>query len=344
VCVLNGLELRPEAVPRPDGPEGDIRRFSTTFPRRWAWGPHSDVVCERVRSNDKNGVLNENLAQVRAELHRRVWMMRIIDFDGDVGLIPTAPEQLLAVAQAEHERQQPGYRSSYDKYVDEELRPLVADIHRLLRDRQHQHDILAEATEEVAARLSGYDRKILEKDVECEYARVLSRLCRQPVSQRKLALTGWNPIPGSFDLAVGPLDWAPLLLGEIKWSAANKIFEVMWDLPKVIAGLAQSRRAGYLLYGFPTSLWTKPAQCAEVFTSGVVNFIDVVRRNEEWWERYILPGGTARPLALPNMVDVTPVANARLRLDGVEWSLRVIAVEPAPAQWTDLHGGHLPPP
>jgi hypothetical protein len=53
-------------------------------------------------------------------------MMRIIDFDGDVAFIPTTPEQLLAVAQAEHERQQPGYRSSYDEYVDEELRPLVA--------------------------------------------------------------------------------------------------------------------------------------------------------------------------------------------------------------------------
>ncbi len=93
-------------------------------------------------------------------------------------------------------------------------------------------DLLRRATDATACVLRQAEGKIVEKTVERVLNTALALLSGRPCAQSRVALSNWSPQPGSFDSALGTPS-APEMVGELKWSSQNKVFEVLWDVIKL---------------------------------------------------------------------------------------------------------------
>ena len=185
--------------------------------------------------------------------------------------------------------------------------------------------LLREAAAEVARALRTAQAKIIEKTVEREFNAALARLSGRRCAQGRPVLPNWNPQPGPFDSVLGDPQ-RPEMVGELKWSSQNKVFEVLWDAIKVCSPGGDPIPTAFLAYGFPHSLWEKPVECASMFASGKQPLVGLIRQHIGWWDKYILGDSTGRPTSASAEVGVTPVADESIIYQGVPWILRVVAV------------------
>jgi hypothetical protein len=84
----------------------------------------------------------------------------------------------------------------------------------------------------------------------------------------------------------------------------------------------------YLVTGASDAHWIKPVERAEIFESGACHIVDLIKRHQEWWDRYILGDSSGRPMSSPATLNVTPVSDVRLCVQETVWRLRTVRLEP----------------
>ena len=186
-------------------------------------------------------------------------------------------------------------------------------------------DLLSRAADATARALREAEGKIVEKTLERAFNTALSQLSGEPCAQARLPLSNWNPQPGSFDSALGNPS-APEMVGEMKWSSQNKIFEVLWDVMKLCSALDGPAHTAFLAYGFPTRVWDKPVECAGLFSSGRQPLVASVRRHIAWWDKYILADSAGRPSSPHEYIVVDRIRDEPISYQGVPWMLRVVTI------------------
>jgi hypothetical protein len=187
-------------------------------------------------------------------------------------------------------------------------------------------ELLREATDATACALREAPGKIVEKTLERAFNAALTHLSGRPCAQSRLALSNWNPQPGAFDSALGAPS-APEMVGEMKWSSHNKVFEVLWDAVKLCSAVDGPARTAFLAYGFPTRLWDKPVECADLFSPGQRPLVATIRLHIGWWEKYILADSAGWPCWAREYIVVGSVADETITYQGTSWVLRVVTVE-----------------
>jgi hypothetical protein len=163
------------------------------------------------------------------------------------------------------------------------------------------------------------DRSFLEKRLAASVGSALaSELPRNEIVLNKklvgFQLPGWAPQPGAFDLAVKGEHGQPIAVAEIK---LDDVDQSLWDLFKVASALdAAPVQAAYLIVAAPTATWAGELDMVELFNAGA--------EAEEWYSRFLfdahrhawerlLTGGRARPLRVPRVLFITPIATAPVR-------------------------------
>lgn len=139
-------------------------------------------------------------------------------------------------------------------------------------------------------------------------------------------------------------DWwgRPKLVVETKHKDGNQIYECLWDMAKVLSLATEaSVEAAYLVTGTTARNWALPVPCAELFETGRHQLVGAMRRYPELWED-LLAGGRARPLAVPENMDVLLVARVPLLLQGERWELRAVRVSTPNPVWTRFAEGRPP--
>lgn len=187
-------------------------------------------------------------------------------------------------------------------------------------------ELLREATHTTACALRAARGKIVEKTLERAFNAALTQLSGRPCAQSRFALSNWNPQPGAFDSALGEPS-APEMVGEMKWSSQNKVFEVLWDAVKVGSALDGPARTAFLAYGFPTRLWDKPVECADLFSPGRRPLVASIRLHLGWWEKYILGDSAGWPAWAREYIVVDGVDEETISYQGTSWTLRVVTVQ-----------------
>jgi hypothetical protein len=186
-------------------------------------------------------------------------------------------------------------------------------------------ELLREATHATACALRETPGKIVEKTLERALNTALTRLSGRPCAQSRFALSNWNPQPGAFDSALGAPS-APEMVGEMKWSSQNKVFEVLWDAVKLCSALEGPARTAFLAYGVPTRLWDRPVECADLFSPGHRALVASIRLHIGWWEKYILGDSTGRPCWTREYIVVNSVDDQTINYRGTSWMMRVVTV------------------
>ncbi|HTZ64325.1 MAG TPA: hypothetical protein VMB51_09495 [Solirubrobacteraceae bacterium] len=181
------------------------------------------------------------------------------------------------------------------------------------------------------------DGHLLERDLKKALAEGLASQGAEVRSEAHYQLPNWDPQPGAVDVSVGR-DGEPHALAELKWANENKVWEMLWDALKLANALAvDTVTSAYLVCGAPDASWHKPVQGAEVFDPGVCQFVDLIRRNEEWWTHYQIPQSAGSPLRGPSQLEITKVADVRLTIRDLVWRLRTVRIHPAgePVEFRD---------
>lgn len=183
--------------------------------------------------------------------------------------------------------------------------------------------------ESTAAERGSY---LVERDLKNAMTRGIESQRVDVQHERHYELPHWSPQPGGVDLSV-PLESGRAALIELKWANDNKIFEALWDAVKLAdAEQLPEIEGAYLCYGASEHWWSKPAEGAEVFGAGDVPIVHLIRRYQDWWDRYILADSTGRPQSSPESLTVTPVSDLTLQIHGQPWRLRTVRLRSARAR------------
>jgi hypothetical protein len=177
-----------------------------------------------------------------------------------------------------------------------------------------------------ASELREVPGKVVEKTLEREFNAALSRLTGLTCGQGQLVLPSWDPQAGPFDSALGQAP-AIEMVGEMKWSSQNKVFEVLWDAIKLCSALDGPVLSAFLAYGFPKRLWGRPVECARLLEQGRQPVVPLIRQHIRWWDQYILGDSTGRPSSAFEYVLVTKVADETISYQGIPWVLRVVMLK-----------------
>lgn len=188
--------------------------------------------------------------------------------------------------------------------------------------------LLRAAAGATAEQLCRHEGRIVEKTLERKFNAALCAISGRQCGQSRLVLGNWNPQPGSFDSALGPPS-RPEMVGEMKWSSQNKLFEVLWDAIKLCSEFDRAAPTAFLAYGFPCRLWDKPVECASMFGPGMQPLIPMICKHINWWNKYILGDSTGRPIWACHSMNVTAVADEQVQYQRQSWLLRVVMVEGA---------------
>lgn len=187
-------------------------------------------------------------------------------------------------------------------------------------------ELLRRATDATARVLRRASGRIVEKSLERTFNAALVDVAGLPCAQARFSLSNWTPQPGPFDSALGST-YAPEMVGELKWSSQNKVFEVLWDAVKLCSALDGPARTAFLAYGFPSRLWDKPVECVALFNPGEQPLVASIERHIHWWKKYILGDSTGRPHSAPEHIVVQPVGDELINYKGEGWRFRVVTVE-----------------
>lgn len=140
------------------------------------------------------------------------------------------------------------------------------------------------------------------------------------------AIPGWDP--GGVDLVIdslrGPI-WA-----ELKWSdkASNGLEHCLWDAAKLAGAVrARSAVAGYLIAGFPRSVWENTgtyARVSDLFSFSSWEDGTIVSDFPSTWSYYRRGNQKTFPRQVVSPIVTIPVGWVGSRLD--DWEVRVARV------------------
>ncbi|MDP9226042.1 MAG: hypothetical protein M3P18_19830 [Actinomycetota bacterium] len=161
----------------------------------------------------------------------------------------------------------------------------------------------------------------------------------------KPKLPGWPNVEGGklggFDIAVVGGAASPYRdLAELKWCYVNKLWETLWDVFKVsLASSLESVEGAYVIAGAPSTLWGKPADCAELFAGGVWSTRRLISRYNTNWSWLLRQGSKSQPIRMPELIQTEPIANEPLQLSDSVWVIKAITATPVSAETVGLENG-----
>jgi hypothetical protein len=276
-----GLSDPPEAT----ADVGELHQFANTLHGDRVWGDDRAVaaVTEQVMQKLRARVPCTSVLKLRTALF---WLARTSRRTDEVGA-SLMPEEAM---------------------YEPEMRALLMQLRECMASGSADLGRFTQAIHGAAAAIP-VDGHFVESDLRDAIAAEMALIAESSLSQVPLAVTevnmgrlpGWDPSdpPGKFDIAVGPADRGRLareatLLAEVKWSDHNTLAHSLWDVAKLIAGLACCADHVMLVGGWPTRIWDR-APCAALYRPGVVDYADFVRLPGEW--RHSI--GTAKAERLP---------------------------------------------
>lgn len=143
-------------------------------------------------------------------------------------------------------------------------------------------------------------------------------------------IPGWWPGAGRVDLMVEVKsdERARCDLYELKWCSDDKIEEALWDALKMACAhdLPQVRHT-YLVFGAPTSVWSKPPVGAELFAAGDVDIRRLLQTHVNRWN-VVLSGGKGRPYSSVERVTIEAVVNRAVESAGQKIEIRAVCLKP----------------
>ena len=185
---------------------------------------------------------------------------------------------------------------------------------------------------EVAALLAAEDAAIAADGryvKEADLTGALAEILPGAQTERTLEIPNWDPQPGRFDLVVEP-DRQPVPIAiECKLKDSNDTYESLWDALKLMALKHGGAADEVYVVAATTKRWWSKARGAALFSSGELAFLDMLEELGGWWEKYLLPESTGRPLRFPKTFECEQVAAVPLRIRGGEWEIRAVKLEPA---------------
>jgi hypothetical protein len=217
-----------------------------------------------------------------------------------------------------------------------EAESYLMSIGRIRTIYEDQHDealarsLLGAAGELQAAIAEIGATAVTESDMRSAMRRALQMQLGPRIDpEAKCALPYW-PRVGAADLAVRPDDPDERRrVLELKWCRTDKLYESLWDVLKVASARQLPEVGGaYVVVAAPESRWGASPVAAELFDRDhSVAVADVLTRLKREWT-WLLAGVTsARPVRLPEIIAVTPIADAPIHVaEGEDWSIRAIRV------------------
>lgn len=221
---------------------------------------------------------------------------------------------------------------------------------------------LKEAAERV--RPEDGDKSFLEKRLANAVVDALRNGRFRPdlvVKDKKLVgstLPGWDPQPGTIDVAVVTPEFEPRIIFELK---IDDIHWTLWDIYKMVAGTQlPTVEAAYVVVAGPPKMWEGRRDCVELFD---LDYDDEEFLSEaEWYSRFLfrhyarawkelLEGGTGRLTEVPARIRISRVGKWQIPAYP-PYELRAIRVEAsqlqrgaAPVRFAgEWPGPPLPPP
>lgn len=162
-----------------------------------------------------------------------------------------------------------------------------------------------------------------------------------PEGAKGFKLTDWPGRVFGPDVVIAHAD-QPGYLGfaECKWCREDKIFETLWDLPKLAVALRHAHAEhGYLVVGAPADPWGRGGLCAELIADGSWSTRELFERYRRAWQ-WLLKDTKAGPAQLPAAVETALVAAVPMHLaDAPDWELRAVRVTAPGEGWIALHDG-----
>lgn len=210
------------------------------------------------------------------------------------------------------------------------------------------------------ARPQASDRTFLEKRLAEAVAESLADgpfRRNAVVRDKKLAnctLPGWDPQPGTIDVAVVTPDNEPRFVFELK---IDDVEWTLWDIYKMVAASElPTVEAAYLVVAGTTKLWGGTRECVELFDLNYApgdGEVDQV----EWYSRFLfaryrkswkdlLGGGSGRLTRVPKTIWITGIGSWPLsNLPGYEMRVIRVSASHRHDEWLDFSGDWpVPPP
>ncbi len=214
--------------------------------------------------------------------------------------------------------------------------------------------VVREVAAEVAERLeerarNGGGLSVLGERADLEPAFVRALDARFPglaEKDRRLEIPGW-PAAGNVDILVrkAPSASSLLLAAELKWCAADKLYEAIWDLFKMapLAGRGDVD-AAYLATGASEEVW-ETSRCSDLFETSVQTPLDLcarrftARSRRLMWDD-LLEGGYDRfPAWVPAQIRTNVAAAVEMRTRNEAWELRIVRVTPVGTDRLEFRDG-----
>jgi hypothetical protein len=325
--------FRPEIglldLPEATADVGELHRFANTLDGYHVWGDDRAVaaISEHVMRRLRVSAPCMSVVKLRTALFWHARMARRTDEVGP-SLMPD--------------------EATYES----EMRALLIQLRERIGAGSVDLDRFTQAVRGAAAAIPVGDH-FVESDLRDAIAAEMRALAETSSGQVALAVTevnmgrlpGWDPAdpPGKFDIAVGPTERERLaqeatLLAEVKWSDHNTLSHSLWDVAKLIAGLASCADHVVLVGGWPARVWDR-APCAALYRPGVVDYAALARLPGEWpsLDRH----SQGRVLTLPRELRISELTTASIPRGDETWELRAVTVEPAAAGWIRLNNGRV---
>lgn len=193
----------------------------------------------------------------------------------------------------------------------------------------------------VTRRLAGAPTRLVgvrERDMARAVTGALEEVLDCEVRSRVLPVASWPSLGRSaVDVVASDGDDRPLVVAELKWSqrAADKVWEVLWDLFKLALIAGEHPSADPLLItAAPTGVWPH-ACCGDVFDGGTFSVEELCARRfaigarRLVWDELIGGGYERCPLRLPAEIETIVAGMTTVADESGEWSLRAVRVKSA---------------
>jgi hypothetical protein len=208
--------------------------------------------------------------------------------------------------------------------IDEQLAQAASARERQLALAARIADLVPTASgkieEHVIARRGPHAK---EEDLRGALVEALRARGELVLTEAKLAVPGWTPNLGGFDIAVVVQD--SLVVVETNWADGN-LRESMWDIFKLASAVALPRvDAAVAVYGAPVNQWHKPQTCTQLFEDRAVIVPKLIEALPADWT-VNLAGSNARPHAIPMLIRVTFLNATAVEVLGRDWEVRAVAV------------------
>lgn len=158
-------------------------------------------------------------------------------------------------------------------------------------------------------------------------------------------LPGWDPQPGTIDVAVITPEREPRIVFELK---VDDVEWTLWDLFKMVAASTlPTVEAAYLVVAAKTKIWNSKRECVELFDFGYREEPEGKIEETEWYSRFffshwsaawrdLLGGGSGRLIWVPQVIWTRAIGRWKLP-HYPEYELRAIRAYPSSLTTEELH-------